>query len=324
MLRKIELEQLLTLYSEPALAEANGSLQGVSALWVDTGDLTTPPTIDLDIAVKPVVPIIAVGPWGPETLFDLHLTDRAALDAINRTLAEQRTACATLIQLLRHNVAVSITDALLAESLSYSTLQQSRGFKAWLATRQPKAQTADNDEVLTSHEDAGTAYLTLNRPMVHNAYNMALKDALATHLQSLWGRQDIHTLTLRGHGPSFCAGGDLDEFGQVTDAGLAHLSRTTRSAGWLLAHISCHTRAEVHGACIGAGIELPAFVEHIQAREDSFFQLPEIAMGLVPGAGGTVSITRRIGRQRTAWLAISNQRIDATTAFNWGLVDSLF
>ncbi len=82
-------------------------------------------------------------------------------------------------------------------------------------------------------------------------------------------------------------------------------------------------RAEVHGACIGAGIELPAFARRVVAREDTWFQLPELAMGLVPGAGGTVSIPRRIGRQRTAWLALTSQRIDAETAWRWGLVDEL-
>ena len=46
-------------------------------------------------------------------------------------------------------------------------------------------------------------------------------------------------------------------------------------------------------------------------------------MGLVPGAGGTVSIPRRIGRQRTAWLALTGDPIDAATALDWGLVDEV-
>ena len=52
-------------------------------------------------------------------------------------------------------------------------------------------------------------------------------------------------------------------------------------------------------------------------------RLPEIAMGLIPGAGGTVSITRRIGRWRTAYLALSGLPIDAPTALDWGLVDEI-
>ncbi|MFM7120598.1 MAG: enoyl-CoA hydratase/isomerase family protein, partial [Gammaproteobacteria bacterium] len=70
-----------------------------------------------------------------------------------------------------------------------------------------------------------------------------------------------------------------------------------------------------------AGIELPAFLDRIDARRDAFFALPEVGFGLVPGAGGTVSLPRRIGRRRTAWLGLSGARIDAETALGWGLVD---
>ena len=81
------------------------------------------------------------------------------------------------------------------------------------------------------------------------------------------------------------------------------------------------TSVALHGACIGAGIELAAFAREVTATDDAHFQLPEVAFGLVPGAGGTVSLPRRIGRQRTAWLALSGRRIDASTALAWGLVD---
>ena len=88
---------------------------------------------------------------------------------------------------------------------------------------------------------------------------------------------------------------------------------------------ACADKVEsfVHGACVGAGLELPAFGRRVVAAEDSYFVLPEVGMGLVPGAGGTASVPRRIGRQRTAWLALSGERIDAETALDWGLVDDL-
>jgi enoyl-CoA hydratase/carnithine racemase len=70
-------------------------------------------------------------------------------------------------------------------------------------------------------------------------------------------------------------------------------------------------------------MELPAFAGRVAARRDAYFILPEVALGLVPGAGGTASVPRRIGRQRTAWLALSGERIDAPTALAWGLVDEL-
>ena len=59
------------------------------------------------------------------------------------------------------------------------------------------------------------------------------------------------------------------------------------------------------------------------ADPDTTMSLPEVRLGLIPGAGGTASLPRRIGRQRTAWLALTGRSIDAATALEWGLVDAL-
>ena len=74
---------------------------------------------------------------------------------------------------------------------------------------------------------------------------------------------------------------------------------------------------------MGGGIELAAFADHIVAHPETAIALPEISLGLIPGAGGTVSITRRIGRHRTAALALTGQTIGADTALRWGLVDTI-
>ena len=68
---------------------------------------------------------------------------------------------------------------------------------------------------------------------------------------------------------------------------------------------------------------MPAFARHVTAAPDTRIALPEVALGLVPGAGGTVSIPRRIGRHRTAALALSGSVIDAATALEWGLIDEV-
>jgi len=81
--------------------------------------------------------------------------------------------------------------------------------------------------------------------------------------------------------------------------------------------------AYVHGACVGAGIELAAFAGRVVATPDTRCRLPEVSLGLVPGAGGTVSIPRRIGRQRTAWLGLGGAELEATRAAQWGLVDEI-
>jgi enoyl-CoA hydratase/carnithine racemase len=88
-------------------------------------------------------------------------------------------------------------------------------------------------------------------------------------------------------------------------------------------HLSDKTIAYLHGTCAGAGIEIPAFASKIIVDESVNIFLPEIAMGLIPGAGGTVSIPRRIGRQRTAYLAVTGNSISSETAMKWGLVDEI-
>lgn len=81
--------------------------------------------------------------------------------------------------------------------------------------------------------------------------------------------------------------------------------------------------ARVHGAVMGGGLELAAFAGYIVADPDSAFLLPEMSMGLLPGAGGTVSVSRRIGRWRTAWAVVSGVTFGAAQALEWGLVDEV-
>jgi enoyl-CoA hydratase/carnithine racemase len=81
--------------------------------------------------------------------------------------------------------------------------------------------------------------------------------------------------------------------------------------------------SRIQGACIGAGIEIAAAAGRLVADRDAWFHLPEVGMGLIPGAGGTVTVPRRIGRRRTAWMALLGEPLDARTALDWGLVDAL-
>ncbi|MCZ0997091.1 enoyl-CoA hydratase/isomerase family protein [Streptomyces mirabilis] len=81
--------------------------------------------------------------------------------------------------------------------------------------------------------------------------------------------------------------------------------------------------AHLHGACVGAGIELAAFAGRVLAAPDTLIRLPEVGMGLIPGAGGTASLPVRIGRERTAYLALSGDTLSAAQALGWGLVDEI-
>lgn len=252
----------------------------------------------------------------------LARSDRDALDAIAAGVAASPVAARALAMLLRGAGARSLDDGLLAESAVYSALQAGPEFRAWRAARTPKFRESRGEPVAVARDGAALT-ITLNRPHVRNALDTTMRDALVDAFGLAALDPSIVEVHLRGAGPAFCAGGDLDEFGTFPDPATAHLVRLAHSVARAVLAVADRLVVHLHGACVGSGIELPAFARTVVAAPDTAIALPEVALGLVPGAGGTVSLPRRIGRHRTAWLALTGRTIDATTALRWGLVDAL-
>lgn len=233
-------------------------------------------------------------------------------------------ATLVLAALLRATERLSLDAALDMESLAYSTLLGGAEFRRWLGVRgAPRlAHASTGAPVLLARED-DTLRLSLNRPERRNAFGREVRDALVEGLRVALLDPQIARVMLDGAGPVFCSGGDLDEFGTTPDPVTAHFLRTYCGAARLLHRIADRTTVRLHGPCVGAGVELPAFAGRVEAARGTTFRLPELDMGLLPGAGGTVSLPRRIGRQRTLHLALSGRPLDLRTALSWGLVDSI-
>ena len=247
------------------------------------------------------------------------------LAVIVDAVAASPRASVVLAQLLRLQQTLSPLNALAAESFAYSTLQGGHEFAQWLAGRGARVRKPDAARrVRVEFADGGrTALVTLDRPRLFNLYDAAMRDALVEAMSVVVADVTVSRVELRGAGKSFCAGGDPAEFGTTHDTALAHLIRTSANAAPLMLAAAHKLHALVQGAAVGAGCELAAFASHVTATADATFSLPEVSMGLIPGAGGTVSVTSRIGRHRTAWMALTGARIDATTALAWGLVDAI-
>ena len=226
-------------------------------------------------------------------------------------------------QVLRASVELAFDDALALESLAYSMLLAAHGFAAWRAATAVRARDEPPMPRVLIDVDADTICLRLNRPGRRNAFDAAMRDALCEALAFAADHPDGLPVELSGVGPAFSAGGDLDEFGAAGDVGEAHLIRTLRSPARLLYALRERTTARLHGACVGAGVEVPAAAGRVIARPGAIFRLPEVSMGLIPGAGGTATIPRRIGRQRACWMAISGADVDVATALAWGLIDAI-
>jgi enoyl-CoA hydratase/carnithine racemase len=279
------------------------------------------------LAELPAVSVgVAAGPPRARALaeaVDVVAAGAGELEAIRATAARQPLASLVLVQLLRRSLAREVADGLLAESLAYSTLQAGPEFAAFREGRAERKRPPSAEPAVLVRREGDELRLELNRPEKRNAFSAEMRDALCEALALAIQDASVARVILSGAGPGFCSGGDLDEFGSLPDPATAHAIRSTRNAAALLARVAERAEARVHGACVGAGAELPAFCARVVADPGSFFALPEVGLGLVPGAGGTVSLPRRIGRQRTAWLALAGGRLGAEEALAWGLVDEL-
>jgi enoyl-CoA hydratase/carnithine racemase len=273
-----------------------------------------PPELDVLLAADPH----AARPWvsHPDGL-------DAAIDAARAAVTRSPIAATTLVQLLRTSASLDVDGALVAESLANTTQQSGPAFPDWHPAQPDRRAPADDGPPVLVARDGDSLTITLNRPSVRNAFSAAMRDGLVEALRLVAVDPSITTAEVRGAGAAFCSGGDLREFGTLPDPATAHVIRTSRSAAAWVHRCRDRVRFRLHGACVGAGMELPAFSSRIVASADATFRLPEVGMGLVPGAGGTASIPRRISRQRTAWLALTGLAIDAPTALDWGLVDEL-
>jgi len=333
--RPLALAEALDALRAPDATERYSPLTGERALVIDLGGASRASDAELAAAAAVLVTLpaptiaLAAGELAPaEALVarrcDVCVRERAELAPVLAGIDAAPLAAAALAQLLRASEGASIEAGLVQESLVYSMLQAGPEFAAWCARRgPPRLRPPPKGPAVLAVREGDRLHVTLARPEKRNAFSSAMRDGLVEALRVAACDAAIREIVLEGQGPAFCSGGDLDEFGTLPDPATAHLVRTTRSAARLLAACAERVRAEVHGACVGAGVELPAFAARVVARADARFWLPELDLGLIPGAGGTVSLPRRIGRQRTAWLALSRRPIDAETARRWGLVDAV-
>ncbi|MCX7062284.1 MAG: enoyl-CoA hydratase/isomerase family protein [Gammaproteobacteria bacterium] len=256
---------------------------------------------------------------------DVVAADAADAELLTRAISTAPLAASVLVQLLRLGEGLPMAAALTAESLAYATLQAGLEHRQWLASRQPPnpSRVDDQGPPVLLQRDGDVLQIRLNRAARRNAMSAEMRDALVEAFALVAADDSLRAARLSGLGKCFSSGGDLDEFGQVPDAATGHAVRSLRLPARALLGCADRLRVHLHGACIGAGIELPSFASHIDADPGAWFQLPELRYGLIPGAGGCVGIARRIGRQRTAWLVLSGQRIGAVRALTWGLVDAL-
>jgi enoyl-CoA hydratase/carnithine racemase len=169
-------------------------------------------------------------------------------------------------------------------------------------------------------KDGAIAVVSLNRPRVLNAYNMAMRDALFEALEAVRDDAEIRVMILRGNGRAFSTGGDLTEFGRAASAVAARAARWRRDVWGLLARLDKITIAAVHGLVIGGGFEMALLCDLCVAARDARFSYPETGLAMIPGVAGTQTTPRLAGWGRALDLVLTGRKLTAVEAMKRGLV----
>jgi len=182
--------------------------------------------------------------------------------------------------------------------------------------------SASQDQPLLYEKPAeGIARLTLNRPDVLNAMNMAVRDELWSALLAVRDDPEVRVVLFRGAGErAFSAGADISEFGTAPSYAEARRARQDRDVWGLMLSVMKPMVAAIHGYAYGAGCELSLLCDIRIASEDAMFALPEVTLGYIPSAGGTQTLPRSIAPGIAREMVLSGEPIDARRALAIGLV----
>jgi len=165
------------------------------------------------------------------------------------------------------------------------------------------------------------ALITLNRPKALNALCNGLMKELSSALDSFEQNNQIGAIVLTGSEKAFAAGADIKEMQNNTYAQcikgnfLNDWSRVSRCQKPII--------AAVNGFALGGGCELAMMCDIIYAGEKAKFGQPEIALGTIPGAGGTQRLTRVAGKSKAMEICLTGNFIDAQEAEKIGLVSKV-
>jgi len=178
-----------------------------------------------------------------------------------------------------------------------------------------------DDILLESRPAEGVVLLRLNRPVVLNALNLALRRALAEAFSRLDMDESARAIVLAGSERAFCAGADLNEYVDATPVEVA--SRNMGRLWDAIANCRKPVIAAVRGHALGGGCELAMHTDIIVAGESARFSQPEVLIGIMPGGGATQRLTRAIGKFRAMKLMLSGAPFSAAEAFAMGLASEV-
>jgi enoyl-CoA hydratase/carnithine racemase len=171
----------------------------------------------------------------------------------------------------------------------------------------------------------GVALVTLNNPPL-NLVTLEMTRRLNETVEHLAGNPEVRVMVLTGAGErAFCAGSDIKEFPEMMGAGaVVPRKLALENEAWSrVDDFPKPTIAAVRGLAFGGGLELAVCCDLIVVENGTRLALPEIKLGVFPGTGGTIRVTRRIGEGRAKEMMFFGDPISAETALAWGLVNRI-
>ncbi len=201
--------------------------------------------------------------------------------------------------------------------------------RRWCNLPSPKVKSPDMntyDTLLISSPASHVVQIILNRPGFANAFNTQMALDLVDIFESLsMDPSETRAIILTGSGTrAFCAGGDLKERDGMSNAAWSkqHLiyERMARAV------ITCPIPVigAINGAAYGGGCELAAAVDFAYVAHGARFAQTEVKIGIIPGAGGTQTLTRAVGERRAKELILTGEVFTAEQALDWGLANAIY
>jgi enoyl-CoA hydratase len=170
--------------------------------------------------------------------------------------------------------------------------------------------------------DGAVARIFLNRPEKANALNSELLESLRDAVEELADEDGLHIAVLAGRGKTFCGGADVDELSRLTELSARPFIERIHHVCDAIRRLPMPVVARLHGAVIGAGLEIAAACDLRVAAEGTRFSMPEVRLG-IPSVVEAALLPRLIGSGRAAWLVLTGEPIDARQAFEWGLIEEI-
>jgi 2-(1,2-epoxy-1,2-dihydrophenyl)acetyl-CoA isomerase len=189
-------------------------------------------------------------------------------------------------------------------------------------------ELVSNKESINIYRQGGAAKLELNRPERMNAWNKSLGIELRDAIAELGADPEVRAVLITGAGRAFSSGADLRDGTDPTPEGHPDVySVLTERYHPIITGIRSMAKpvvAAVNGAAAGIGLSLALACDLVVAAESSYFLLAFVNIGLVPDGGSSLLVPSRIGFARAAELALLGERLPASEALEWGLINRVW